>query len=243
MPLPEEEQRVVAKREERTLENGEHRQLVVGPLDGRGRGAHREHFLSSVVRATTDQDVGDPPCFQRLDVSAGEVAAVVAHALEEQAHVPRLHGHGLLAVALAHLPAARRQQPVDERRHRVGIRFLDAEIRDLLALAVDPRRRQRDDRRLTVDAAPERMKRDVAGLRAALHDRSERRVHGLLYDGARPEAGGEMEQLGPRRQQQLLHVLVERDVRAAEAVDRLLGIADDEELAGSRLRAPPIGLR
>src|SRR5439155_344055 len=132
--LAEEEQRVVAQREERTLEDREYRQLVVGPLDGGGGGAHRQHFLSRVVRSPADRHVRDPPRFQRVDVSTGEVAAVVAHALEEQAHVPRLHRHPILAVALAHLPAALREQPIDERRYRVRIRFLDAEVRDLLQL-------------------------------------------------------------------------------------------------------------
>ena len=46
----------------------------------------------------------------------------------------------------------------------------------------------------------------------------------------------------PRGDQASLHLLVERDVGAAEAVDRLLRIADQEELAGRRPHAPPVAL-
>ncbi len=38
------------------------------------------------------------------------------------------------------------------------------------------------------------------------------------------------------------HLAIDRDVGAAEPVDRLLGIADDEEAAGQRLRLAPVGL-
>ncbi len=51
-------------------------------------------------------------------------------------------------------------------------------------------------------------------------------------DGA--EVGGEGQDFPTARFDEALHLLVDRDVGAAEAVDALLGVADDEELAGLR---------
>ena len=50
-----------------------------------------------------------------------------------------------------------------------------------------------------------------------------------------------MLQLGAAFEQTALHLLVERDVGAAEAINRLLGVADDKQLAGQRARAMPVG--
>ena len=46
-----------------------------------------------------------------------------------------------------------------------------------------------------------------------------------------------------RRFQELVHVSIHRHVGAAESVDRLFRIADDEELAANRLRVLPFGNR
>ena len=50
-----------------------------------------------------------------------------------------------------------------------------------------------------------------------------------------------MLQLGAAFEQAALHLLVERDVGAAEAINRLLGVADDKQLAGQRARTMPVG--
>ncbi len=51
-----------------------------------------------------------------------------------------------------------------------------------------------------------------------------------------------MKQRGPALLDPAADLAIDRDVGAAEAIDRLLGIADDEETAGLRLRLPPVGL-
>ncbi len=51
-----------------------------------------------------------------------------------------------------------------------------------------------------------------------------------------------MFQLGAALEQAALNVLVERDVGAAEAIDRLLGVAHDKQFAGEWAHAMPIGL-
>ena len=241
--LAEEHERVVAQGEERPLERGEYRQLVVGPLDGGGGDAHRQHLLARVVRASADEHVRDPPRLERADVCAGEVALVIAHALEEKADVTPFDRDRIPPVALTHPPAAPGDQPVDERRYRVGIRLLDAEVRHFLALAIDLRGGQRDHGRLSFEVPAKRIERDVAGLRASLHLPRKSRVHGLLDGRNGAEAGGEVQELGATGEQELLHVLVERDVRAAEPVDRLLRIAHDEQLSRRGARIPPARLR
>ncbi len=155
----------------------------------------------------------------------------------------RLHRDRLLLVALAHLPARLAEQPVHEGGHRIGIRLLDAEVHHLVAIAVDPRRRQRHHRRLSRQGRAERIQRHVRGLRAALHPRREAGVDGALDVWGGAEAGGEVDELRPAREQELLHVLVERDVRPAEAVDGLLGVAHHEQLPLRRPRRPPANLR
>ena len=238
--LAEEHQGVVSQGEERPLECGEDRELVVRPLDGGGRGTHGQHLLARVVRAASHQDVRDVPRLQRLDIRPGEVAAVAAHPLEEEAHVPGLHRDRLAPVALADLPAALRHQPVHEGRDRVGIGLLDAEVRYLLPIAVNLRRRQGHHRGLPGDASPERIERDVARLRPALHLRRETGVHGLLDGPCRAEAGAQMQELRPAGAQELLHVLVESDVRPAEAVDGLLRVAHHEQLSRGRAGLAPL---
>ena len=43
------------------------------------------------------------------------------------------------------------------------------------------------------------------------------------------------------RRELLVHLVVDRDIGAAEAVDRLLGVTDDEEPSRHNLECPPIG--
>ena len=62
-PMPELEQLLVVDREERALERREHRQLVVGPLDGGERRAHRLDFFAAVKRLAADEQVRDAARF------------------------------------------------------------------------------------------------------------------------------------------------------------------------------------
>ena len=68
----------------------------------------------------------------------------------------------------------------------------------------------------------------------ALVDEGEDGGHGA-------EVGGEGEHFPAARLDEALHLLVDRDVGAAEAVDRLLRVADDEELARRQAAAAPVG--
>jgi hypothetical protein len=52
----------------------------------------------------------------------------------------------------------------------------------------------------------------------------------------------EVQGLRPAGQQHVLHLQVDRDVSASEAIDRLFGIADEEEFARNGQDAKPIAL-
>ena len=146
----EREQRVVGEREERAAQRGEHRQLVVGPLDRGERVAQRLDLLALVERAAADQDVrrgGAPRARARRP---RDVAAEGAEAPEEQADVARLDRHARSgrsrSVTVQPLSL---DQPVDERADRVGQRLVDLPVGDVAAVvAVGRGHRQRDQRRL-----------------------------------------------------------------------------------------------
>ena len=62
------EQRLVVDREQRAAQRREHRQLVVGPLDRRQRGANRLDLLAVVKRLAADEQVRHAARLERVDV-------------------------------------------------------------------------------------------------------------------------------------------------------------------------------
>ena len=150
-----------------------------------------------------------------------------------------------VAAALGDLPSALVDQPVDERADGVGQRLLDRDGRDV-ARAVRLGHRQRDDRRLLRDRGAMRRERHVVGLerdRVAGHDRRERGVHARLDLRHAAEAGGQRDAASRRSADEpLADLAVDADVGAAEPVDRLLRIADDEQASGHRDDRAPVGL-
>ncbi len=229
------EERVVRQREEGAPQRRVQAELVVGPLDGGERVPHGLHLLAVVEGAASDEHVRDAPRLERAHVAAGEVVPEALEALEEQADVARVDADGLGGVPLGDLPPAVVDEPVDEGADRVGQRELDRDVGDLAPFAVRARHREGDDRGLVGDRRPVLLERDVARLRAggvAGHGRLERRVDGALDGGRAAIAPGQVEQRGAPRDEPLLDGFVERHVGATEAVDGLLGVADQEELAG-----------
>ena len=57
----------------------------------------------------------------------------------------------------------------------------------------------------------------------------------------RPEGGRQRQNLAARRLDPRPHAPVGLDVGSSEPVDRLLGVADDEERAGAEADARPVG--
>src|SRR5204862_5258944 len=98
--------------------------------------------------------------------------------------------------------------------------------------------RQRDNRRLCVVAGPSFRQRDVGGLkgnRVGGHVGREGPVHETLDLGNTAEIRRELQHAAAASIEMVAHSPVGTDVRTAEPVDRLLRVADDEQLA--RLRS------
>ncbi len=90
-----------------------------------------------------------------------------------------------------------------------------------------------------------RVERHVRGLAAVLasrHPRRERGVDRRLKAGRAPEARRQVDEACAAREELALDPLVEHHVRSTESVDRLLGIADYEQLSGDRHRPGEVGL-
>ncbi len=124
----------------------------------------------------------------------------------------------------------------------------DSSIRQFTTLsvvAIGPGNRQSDDRRPPRDLGPPGLERNVRGLapiRAGAHDRGEGRIDEGLQTREAAEARGEVEEFGACCQQSVLHFLIDGHVGTAEAVDRLLGITDEEQLSWNATDIAPISL-
>ena len=154
----------------------------------------------------------------------------------------RLHRLGRVGrLTRRHLPAALVHQPADEGANGIGQRLLDRHRRDVAASAW-PRHRQRHDRRLPAGLLPARRQRDVAGLQRVGvldHDLTEPcRQH--VADSAL--AAGGQRQMARAVREQLTADVVDLDVGATEAVDGLLRVADDEQLARHGPHGTPVPL-
>ena len=239
--MPELQQRLVVDREQRALQCREHRQFVVRPLDRRERCATGLDLLAPVKRLAADQQVRDAARFDRVDVGAGHVLAEADEAAEQYRDVAGLERHANLAAVrlfFRHGPAALFREPGDVGADRVRERSVDRLGRCLeRAKAAAPVRlghRQRHDRRLLVMSLARGRQRHVcrlARVQVAGHLRRKGRVHELLNRRHAAIARGQLQHASAARRELPADVPIRADVGAAEPIDRLLRIADDEELA------------
>ena len=147
------------------------------------------------------------------------------------------------ALRLVDAPAAFTNQPIDERGDGVGAGRRDRLLRHRAHRAVGLWYRQRDDAGLALDLGRPCGQRDVIGLAAvdgSGHRLRKGDVHAGLDRRHGPEIRGQVEQRGSLPEQQLLDALVEHHVGAPEAVDGLLGVTDDEQLARHHAHAVEI---
>ena len=107
------EQLLIADREQRTPQRRKHRQLVVGPLDGRQRGAQGLDLCAIVKRPAADQQMGNAARFEGLDVGPRHVLLETDEAAEQQADMPRLDRHEMLRLARLEAQRRRRRNVVD----------------------------------------------------------------------------------------------------------------------------------
>ena len=151
------EQRFVADREQRSSQRPEHRQLIVRPLEGGERRAHRLDLLALVERLAADEQMRDAARFERLHVRPRDVLLPVAgsavdprvEAPEQQADVSGIDREPRPGpLAIGDRPAARPDQPFDERPDGVGQRLRNRRLGDLPAIAERTRHGERDHARL-----------------------------------------------------------------------------------------------
>src|SRR5262245_57744687 len=79
--------------------------------------------------------------------------------------------------------------------------------------------------------------------RTASHGWSKGRIDEQLNGGSCSKARGEMKEFRATSNQVRLDLFIKSNVGTAEAIDRLLWIADQEQLPGDRLNPSPIGFR
>ena len=241
-PVPELEQVLVVDREERSLQRREHRQLVVGPLDRGQRRANRLDFFAVVKRLAADEQVRNAARLDRVDVRPRR----------RPRRSSRTGGTGRRCAAAGSARVARRRPAP---RSATGQPFCSSTSQAMnaptasgsdssMALAdafsgpaagVRPRHRQRDDRRLRLVGGAMRRQRHVAGLQRQLvggHLRRERRVDEPLDRRHAAVARRQLQHASAAALELPADAPVGADVGAAEPVDRLLRIADDEQLAG-----------
>ena len=240
--------------EERTTQCGEDAERIVGPLDRSQRGPQSVHLLALVERLAADDEMRQAARLELADVFAGHVVRELHQAAEQQADVasanraaarragdwrrtgcrhvpfprprvqsPALIGHGV--AALAH-------QPAHEFSDRLRQRAFDRTVGDASVVAQRTRHRQRHHRWLRGVVVARRLQLDVLRLQrlaSAGHVHGEGGVHQPLNAG---HAAERRAQSHPRRAlllERFADGAIDADVGAAEAIDRLLRVADDEE--------------
>ena len=222
VPLFEAQQSGIVDAEERAAQQGVDAQLVVGPLDGAQCGAYGGRFFALVQSLGADEDVLDFAGFETADVVLGEVPVVIQEPAEQNADVFRLDGAAAAGCIGADRPAAGSQQPLDEGGNRGGRAFEDRFGPDLLAL-VRPRHRQRHNGGLAVGTGRSAGERQVIGncRRECRVDESLDRLRGAIAVAKQPL-------FGARGEKPLANLEIGARIGAAEAIDTLFGISDDE---------------
>ena len=106
--VPVLEQGLIEDRVQRAVQGGEHRQLVVRPLDRHERVAERFDLLALVIGAPADEQMANAPRLELVHVGPRDVAGPeIVEAPEQQAHVAGLDRDALAGpLALGHGPAA-----------------------------------------------------------------------------------------------------------------------------------------
>ena len=253
MPVPvarsEPQQQIVVEGEEGAPKRRVHGQAVIRPLDRRERRPKRLDFLPFVEGPGTDQEMRNAEGLQTADIVAGRVLVPAQEAPEQHAHVPRLDRYPLQPARIRRigdldLPAALLDQPAHELDRRGWLARLDVLLGDV-AVPVGPGRRQHDNLGLAWNGLAVFSQGYVVGASGRLvagHQRREGRVDQPLNGCRGTEAGRKLQDLDATLREPLLDILIEHDIRPAEAVDRLLRIADQEQLSGGRRHPPPIVL-
>ena len=251
------EQRVVADREQRAAHRAEHRQLVVRPLDRGERRAHRLDLFAIVERLAADEQVRHAARLERLHVGPRHVLHVAAalvvdarvEAAEQQADVARRARRARssgrsrsVTVQPLCVTSQSTNAPTASGSESVTAFFVTCRASRSAAARAAPRPPAGRRRRRAPAPAARSCACSVAA--SPVMQRRERGVDRALNRRHATEAGGQLRRRrAPWRAQLRAHLLVDADVGAAEAIDRLLRVADDEQLAGRGRHGAPVAHR
>ena len=239
---------VVGEAEEGRAEGGEDGQAVGRVVDGAQDGGEGLHLFAGVVLLAADEAVRDAVGLERLLERADELRR---HLADEQADVARARGADGVVASVADAPGPVAGDVVDEGGDGAGEDGQDGVDPPLLGLGQAVLGQGQGDGAgaFPCDLVPGRFE----GTRLRVFGLPEDLVEALVDEGEDggdgAEVGGEGQHFPTVRLDEALHLLVDGDVGPAEAVDALLGVADDEELAwrgglgASRPRARPSGPR
>ena len=186
-------------------------------------------------RLAADQQVRNAARLERFDVVAGDVLPEMHESPEQEAHVA-CHNLAARATAGDGPGALGRQQPAHECGDRLRLLLVERGLRDLRraveALAIRTRHRQRNHRRLLLRVFAVAKQRNVVGLQrfgVAIHVVAERRVHEMLDRRHASKRGLQGDRGRAASGQTIGNAAIRTHVSAAESVDRLLRITDDEQ--------------
>ena len=235
------EQCLVVDREQRASERREQRELIVGPFDGGERRANGRHFLALVKGSSPDEQMANPACLQRVDVRSRDIGAKGVESTKQQADVPRLDRHAsdlaaIVCPAFRDRPSALTNEPLDERADRIGKRAINGGAGNT-PVTIRPGNGKSDNRRLRLVLGAIRREGHVARVRTVRlrrrrrHERREGAIDEVLNGRHRPEAGGERHGRNTGTAELVSDPAVHANVGAAKAIDRLLRIANQEDLA------------
>ena len=235
----------VRDRQKRAPKRGVDRKFVFGPFD-RGQNGEQGVDLWAISKGPrADEDMGQAARVERVGVRLGAVGIEGFEPAEQDPDVARLDGASCVGVVLvAYGPAAVVAQPIEPGRDQVWLTRVGGRPGRTL-VAVHERDRERDQRGLVIErgrAAGQRMVAGLARAKVLLHLRFEGEIDGVLDSAVRAKTPNEMHGAHAVLLKLLANRLIEGHVRAPEAVDALLRVPDDEQLAGDRSNAPPVGL-
>src|SRR4029453_4718533 len=101
---------------------------IVGPFNGRQRGANGFHLFATVKRLPPDEQMRNAASFNRIDIEARHVLAEARESSKQKRDVTRLEWNRPFisgGLTLRHLPAVPLVgQPRDKSTNRVGQRHL-----------------------------------------------------------------------------------------------------------------------
>ena len=190
--------------------------------------------------------MGNPPDLEPPGVFTRDVPPPADEAPEQDADVTGGYGDAPGRVLrVAHLPAAFTQQPVRKGGDGLGEALLDGGVGQVSPFAVGLRHREGDERRLVPFGRSVALERNVVRLSAdgiGLYLRREGRVDGQLQRPHGAEVSLQVDHSHPGGLEDLLDLLVQDHVGAAEPIDRLLGVSHQKELSGNGPDPAPVRL-